>query len=44
MQTLLNNPKVLTICSYREFEPIIYGEGKGYEADILRAIADLATI
>ena len=41
MQKLLNNPKVLNVCSYEEFEPIIYGSGKGFEADILRAIAHL---
>ena len=32
-------PGVLTICSYSEFQPVSYGDGKGYEADLLRAIA-----
>jgi ABC-type amino acid transport substrate-binding protein len=32
-------PGVLTICSYSEFEPVSYGDGKGYEADLLRAVA-----
>lgn len=36
---LLINPKILQICSYEEFEPVIYDHGKGFEGDILRAIA-----
>jgi ABC-type amino acid transport substrate-binding protein len=29
----------LNVCSYSEFKPISYGNGRGYEADLLRAIA-----
>lgn len=31
----------LTICSYSEFKPVSYGNGLGYEADLLRAVAAL---
>lgn len=41
MLELLRDPKILQVCSYEEFEPVIYGNGKGYEADMLRAIAQL---
>jgi ABC-type amino acid transport substrate-binding protein len=34
-------PDTLSICSYSEFKPVIYGEGEGYEADLLRAVAEL---
>jgi ABC-type amino acid transport substrate-binding protein len=30
---------VLSVCSYSEFEPISFDHGKGYEADLLRAVA-----
>jgi ABC-type amino acid transport substrate-binding protein len=33
------NPHILTVCSYSEFKPISYGNGQGYEADLVRAIA-----
>lgn len=29
----------LTVYSYNAFEPVIYDEGKGFEADLLRAVA-----
>ena len=32
-------PGVLTVCSYSQFQPVSYGDGKGYEADLLRAVA-----
>ncbi len=32
-------PGILAICSYSEFQPVSYGDGKGYEADLLRAVA-----
>jgi hypothetical protein len=35
----LIKPGQLTICSYNAFEPEIYGEGQGFEADLLRSIA-----
>lgn len=38
---LLNEPGILYVCSYGEFEPIIYDNGKGFEGDLLRAIAKL---
>ena len=34
-------PDTLGVCSYSEFKPVIYGEGEGYEADLLRAVAEL---
>ncbi len=37
----LKEPGVLDVISYRYFEPISYGEGQGYEADLLKAIAKL---
>lgn len=37
----LIDPTTFHISSYQEFEPIMYGEGKGFEADLLRAIARL---
>lgn len=39
--TWLKTPNVLAVCSYSEFRPVSYGQGKGYEADMLRAIAKL---
>jgi len=35
----LKHPGVLSVCSYSEFTPVSYGQGEGYEADLLRAIA-----
>jgi ABC-type amino acid transport substrate-binding protein len=35
----LKTPGVLAICSYSEFQPVSYADGKGYEADLLRAVA-----
>ena len=29
----------LSVCSYAEFTPISYGDGEGYEADLIRSIA-----
>ncbi|HEX4045552.1 MAG TPA: transporter substrate-binding domain-containing protein [Gammaproteobacteria bacterium] len=37
----LKQPNVLNVISYSEFKPISYGQGEGYEADMLRAIAKL---
>lgn len=34
-------PGVLDVISYSQFQPISYGNGQGYEADLLRAIAQL---
>lgn len=31
----------LSVCSYTAFKPVSYGNGLGYEADILRAVATL---
>lgn len=36
---LKNN--TLNVCSYSEFKPVSYGNGQGYEADLLKAIAKL---
>jgi ABC-type amino acid transport substrate-binding protein len=36
----LRQAGVMTVCSYTQFAPISYGHGEGYEADLLRAIAD----
>lgn len=36
---ILKQPGTLSVCSYSEFEPISYGNGQGYEADLLRKIA-----
>lgn len=36
----LRKAGVITVCSYTQFAPISYGHGEGYEADMLRAIAD----
>lgn len=30
---------VLTVCAYDAFEPVVYGNGLGYESDLLRAVA-----
>lgn len=38
---VLKEKNTLSICSYAEFKPISYGNGLGYEADLLRAIAAL---
>lgn len=35
----LRTPGTLSVCSYRHFTPIAYGDGEGYEADLLRAVA-----
>jgi polar amino acid transport system substrate-binding protein len=35
----LKEAGVLSVCSYSEFKPISYGNGLGYEADLLKAIA-----
>lgn len=37
----LKEPGVLDVISYSQFQPISYGNGQGYEADLLRAIAKL---
>lgn len=36
---LLKEPGVLNVCSHDGFRPISYGNGQGFEADILKAIA-----
>jgi ABC-type amino acid transport substrate-binding protein len=38
---VFKTPDTLNVCSYSEFKPVIYGEGEGYEADLLRAVAEL---
>jgi len=35
----LKEPGVLNVCSYSEFTPVSYGNGQGFEADLLKAIA-----
>ena len=35
----LRTDGTLSVCSYAEFTPISYGNGEGYEADLLRSIA-----
>ncbi len=35
----LKKPGTLSVCSYSEFKPITYGNGQGYEADLLKAVA-----
>ncbi|MDF2939390.1 MAG: bacterial extracellular solute-binding s, 3 family protein [Gammaproteobacteria bacterium] len=35
----LKTQHTLSVCFYSEFEPICYGNGKGFEPDLLRAIA-----
>lgn len=35
----LRTPGTLSVCSYRHFTPIAYGDDEGYEADLLRAVA-----
>lgn len=37
----LKNPNLISVVSYSEFKPISYGNGQGYESDLLRAIAQL---
>lgn len=32
-------PERLTVCSYSAFEPVTFGDGDGFEADLLRAVA-----
>jgi ABC-type amino acid transport substrate-binding protein len=32
-------PNTLSVCSYSEFQPVSYGNGLGYEADLIRSIA-----
>lgn len=39
INTPLKEPGVLNVCSYTEFAPISYGNGEGYEADLIRAVA-----
>lgn len=34
----LKKDGILTVCFYPEFEPVIYGTGQGFEADLLRAV------
>ena len=36
----LRQDGTLTVCSYTQFAPISYGDGQGYEPDLLRAVAD----
>lgn len=36
---LLKDPGTLNVCSYDAFTPISYGNGQGFEADLLKAIA-----
>ncbi len=36
---LLKEPGVINVCSYDAFTPISYGNGQGFEADLLKAIA-----
>jgi ABC-type amino acid transport substrate-binding protein len=40
----LKTPGVLAVCSYSEFQPVSYGDGKGYEADLLRGVARIWNI
>lgn len=35
----LRTEGTLSVCSYAEFTPISYGDGEGYEADLVRSIA-----
>lgn len=35
----LKQPGILSVCSYSRFKPITYGNGDGYEADLLKAVA-----
>ena len=35
------SPGVLAVCSYSSFEPVSYGNGWGYEADLLRHVAKI---
>jgi ABC-type amino acid transport substrate-binding protein len=37
----LKTPGTLSVCSYTAFKPVIYGNGQGYEADLLKAVAKL---
>jgi ABC-type amino acid transport substrate-binding protein len=37
----LKNTGILQVCSYTSFAPMIYEDGKGFEADLLKAIAKL---
>ncbi|MFO1539244.1 MAG: substrate-binding periplasmic protein [Chloroflexota bacterium] len=36
---VLRTEGTLAVCSYRHFAPVSFGEGEGYEADLVRAIA-----
>lgn len=36
----LKEPGTLNVCSYDAFTPISYGKGQGFEADLLKAIAN----
>lgn len=36
---LLKEPGTLNVCSYDAFTPVSYGNGQGFEADLLKAIA-----
>src|SRR5262249_30316880 len=40
----LRVPGVLSVCSYTAFEPMTHGDGKGFEADLLRAAARVLEI
>ena len=37
----LKQTNLLNVCSYDAFEPMIYGKGEGYEADLLKSIVEL---
>lgn len=37
----LKTAGVFAVCQYAEFEPISYGSAKGFEADLMRAVAKL---
>ena len=37
----LKQPGILNVTSYSEFTPVSYGNGQGYEADLLKAIIQL---
>ncbi len=36
----LRTPGTLGVCSYAHFAPVSYGDGRGYEPDLLRAVAE----
>jgi ABC-type amino acid transport substrate-binding protein len=41
VELVFKQANTLSVCSYSEFRPVIYGDGEGYEADLLRAVAEL---